>query len=108
MAYIDVNAIIENTSMKASYRENGTLIDYRIYPNEGYLLHDKFTDFEVYDERGMPTGEIKQGFIPYPSFLSVWGNYNWETNPLELFTVPQGTIPEDQIFGFIQPPHETI
>lgn len=41
---------------------NGVHRGYNIKPNDGYVLHDKNYDEEVFDRRGKPTGEIKLGY----------------------------------------------
>ena len=99
MPQIDVTPIISNTTMKAYYNNQNELVSYLIFPIEGYVLHNKNLDYEVFDElTGEFTGEIKQGFVPYPSFSAVGSNYDWEANPFEFFTVLANTVPADQIF----------
>lgn len=109
MARIDVTPIIENTRMQAYYDSSNSLTCYYIYPNEGYVLHDTQYDYEAFNEEtGEPTGEIIPGYIPYPSFVSVWHNYNFETNPRQLYCVPADTVPENQIFNNGGPEHEIM
>lgn len=98
MARVNADPIIANTTMQVYYNNQNVLTVYYIYPNEGYVLHNNAFDFETLDENGMPTGDIKQGFVPYPSFTTVAYNYDWEANPNELFTVLADTVPENQIF----------
>lgn len=102
MAKFPVTPIVENTRIEAYYNNENVLRVYYIYPNEGYVLHDTQYDTEVYDEEtGEPTGEILLGYIPYPSFVSVGYNYNFETNPRQLYVVLADTVPENQIFGLL-------
>jgi hypothetical protein len=100
MAHIDVNAVYENTTMKAYYNNSNVLTAYRIYPNEGYVLHDNSYDQPVFDEEtGEETGEIMLGYIPYPAFVTVGYNYDFTANPRQLYCVPADTVPENQIFN---------
>lgn len=101
MAYIDMETLIENATMKKRVDDTtGELLSYRIYPNEGYVLHSTSYDKEVFDEEtGEPTGEILPGFIPYPAFVTVGYNYDFTANPRQLYCVPQDTVPENQIFN---------
>lgn len=110
MSYlVNVTPIIENTTMKASYNDADVLRTYRIYPNEGYVLHDNQYDQPVYDEEtGEETGEIMLGYIPYPSFVGVAYNYDFTANPRQLYCVPADTVPEDQIFDNGKPEHEVM
>lgn len=109
MAQIDVTPIIENTRMQAYYNSENILRSYIIYPNEGYVLHDTQYDQPVFNEEtGEETGEIIPGYIPYPSFVSVWHNYDFTVNPRQLYCVPAGTVPENQIFNNGGPDHEVM
>lgn len=100
MAQIDVTPVYENTTMQAYYNSSNVLTGYFIAPIEGYVLHAKRYDTEVYDEEtGEPTGGILLGYIPYPASIGVGYNYNFETNPENIFAVPQNTVPENQIFN---------
>ena len=101
MAHLeDVTPVYENTTMKASYNSANVLRTYRIAPIEGYVLHSKGYDTEVLDEvTGEPTGDIIPGYIPYPAFVTVAYNYDFEANPSEIYAVPQDTVPENQIFN---------
>ena len=100
MAQIDVTPIYENTTMQAYYNSENVLRVYYIKPIEGYVLHSSGYDTEVFDEEtGQPTGEILLGYIPYPAFVSVPYNYNFEENPYNIFAVSADTVPENQIFN---------
>lgn len=99
MAYINVAPVYENTTMQEYYDNANVLRAFRIAPIEGYVLHSTSYDEEVYDEEGNPTGEILLGYIPYPAFVQVGYNYNFELNPKQIFAVPADTVPADQIFN---------
>ena len=67
------------------------LIAYRITPNEGFKLHSQTRDSEISDPDTLePTGEIKLGFVNYPSFVQVGHNYDFETNESRLYTIIDG------------------
>jgi hypothetical protein len=94
-------SFIENATMtRRLYADSTEVMKYRIYPNEGYVLHDTQYDQPVYDEEtGEETGEIKKGYIPYPSFVSCSGRYDFAVNEREFYCVPTDTVPENQIFS---------
>ena len=109
MAQIPVRPVYENTTMEAYYNNSNVLRGYFIAPVEGYLLHDTQYDFPVFDEEtGEETGEIKKGYIPYPASVTVGYNYDFEANPREIYAVPEGTVPENQIFNNGGPDHEIM
>lgn len=105
-----METLFENTTMyKRIDSATNTLSSYRIYPNEGYVLHSTSYDIEVFDEETMePTGEILPGFIPYPAFVQVGYNYDFEANPKQFYAVPQDSVPADQIFNNGGPEHEVM
>lgn len=107
MSRINVAPIIENTRMEAYYNSSNVLRTYFIYPNEGYVLHDNVYDETVMDEDGNETGEIRLGYIPYPSFVTVGYNYDFVANPRELYTVPEDSVDSDQINNN-EPDHEVM
>lgn len=108
MAHVVVTPVFENTTMEAYYNSSNVLRTYYIAPVEGYVLHAKRYDTEVYDDEGNPTGEILLGYIPYPASITVGYNYNFETNPENIFAVPADTVPENQIFNNGEPEHEVM
>ena len=81
---------------------NGVHRNYRITPNEGYVLHDKGLDANVLDEDGNETGEIELGYRT--STASCPANYDFEANPNEYYTVLASTVPENQIHGAVNTP----
>lgn len=98
-SYVDMEtSFIENATMKRRFYENSTeVMKYRISPVEGYVLHDKRLDEIVMDEDGNETGEIRPGFRPYPNYVSVGGNYDFDINEYEFYCVPADSIDEDQL-----------
>ena len=95
--------------MEAYYNSSNVLRSYYIAPIEGYVLHSTGYDTEVFDEEtGEPTGEIIPGYIPYPAYVSVGYNYDFDANPRQIYAVPQDTVPENQIFNNGGPEHEIM
>ena len=109
MAQIPVDPVYENTTMTAYYNSSNVLRAYFITAVEGYLLHDEQYDFiEIDEETGEPTGETMLGYIPYPAPVSVGYNYEFEANPRNIFAIPEGTVPENQIFNNGNSDNKTI
>lgn len=105
--YVEVDPYFENTTMQACYNENNVLRVYKISPTEGYVLHIKGYDTPVIDEETMKeTGEIRLGYTS--SFTTVGYNYNFETNPSEIYAVLESSVPADQIFDGENNDHETM
>lgn len=105
---VDVTPVFENTTMKASYNDmTNALIGYYVYPCEGYVLHSTTLDDPVYDEEtGEETGEVILGYRD--SFVALTRNYNFETNPLEIYAVLKSSVPADRIFGVGNNDHEIM
>lgn len=103
-----METLFENTTMYRRVDDTTNVLKgYRIYPIEGYVLHSTGYDVEVFDEETMePTGEILPGFIPYPAFVQVGYNYDFEANPMQFYAVPQDSVPADQIFNNGSNDHE--
>lgn len=98
--YVDViPTLIENTTMVKRLNDNtGALIAYRITPCEGYVLHTNNYDEPVFDEEtGMETGEVIVGYTR--GTISVGYNYNFETNPFNIYAILESEVPVDRIFG---------
>lgn len=110
MAYVTMeNSLIENATTKQSIDDaTNELRGYRIYPNDGYVLHDTQYDQTVYDENDEPTDEVTPGYISYPSFVFVGPRYDFIENPRQLYCVPADTVPENQIFNNGEPDHEIM
>lgn len=96
MANITVEPIIENTTMQIYENNAGVQLVYRIYPVEGYVLHDSRKDYTDIDTE---TGEevVKEGFATYG--VSVPISYDFVANPYNLYTKLASEVPADQIFG---------
>ena len=96
ITYEDVNpTLIPNTTMTKLLRD-GVHQVYRIYPIDGYVLHDNKNDYPEYDS---VTGEetIVLGYVS--GSTSCAANYDFVANPREFYTVPADSVPADQIFG---------
>lgn len=74
---------------------DGVLRLYRIYPNEGYVLHNNVRDWK---HIGPETGEetFYRGYSTSGS--SVPASYDFNENPNELYAVPDDSVPAEQIF----------
>ena len=82
----EVTPYFEKTRQYALYDNSNVLKAYYIEPVEGYVLHDNAYDTPVFDESTLSeTGEIILGYTSSP--ISVWENYNFETNPREIYVI---------------------
>ena len=112
-----LNITIQNCTITHYYNSaTGEFLAYNITPNTGYCLHDKGLDIEVLDEETFePTGEILLGYCT----ASAGCGYNYEFTEAivdgytaygnrEFFARPISEVSSDQIFGNVEPPHETI
>lgn len=105
--YVDVTPVFENTTMQEYYNSANVLRGYRIYPCEGYVLHTNSYDTPVIDEETMEeTGEILLGYTR--GDIMVGYNYNFETNPFEIYAVLESEVPAEQIFGGGDNDHEVM
>ena len=87
--YKEIEPIIENTKFEARVDENENIISYRIFPAEGYKLHETTLDEEVFDEETHEgTGEIKKGYTT--SYVTAGINYDFEKNEREIYAVKVG------------------
>ena len=91
-----IPTLIENTTMIMALND-GVPLNYRITPNEGYVLHDKNYDEPVFDENGNETGEVILGYRT--ATAGCGANYDFEANLREFYAVLRTSVPEDQIFG---------
>lgn len=80
MAYIDVEPIIPNTTMRKYINNSGREISYNITPNEGYVLHDNDYNFPVVDEETMQ--EIGTGLGYTRTTVSVALSYDFSTHQM--------------------------
>lgn len=102
MAYIDVTpTLIENTTMQIYTNSAGVQLVYRIYPNEGYILHNSPLDFLAED--GVT---VLEGFTSYGCSVPI--SYDFETNPNNIYAILATEVPENQIFGTIGPETEVM
>lgn len=95
ITYEDViPALIPNTTMTKTLRD-GVPTVYRIYPIEGYVLHNNVRDWKHIDAE---TGEetFYRGYSTSSS--SVPASYDFSENPNELYAVPADSVPAEQIF----------
>ncbi len=88
---IDVKPIFDNTTMKASYNGD-VLMAYRIYPDEGYLLHTDSYDEPILDDEGNETGEVKKGYTE--GFISLHHTYDFESNPFDVYAILKSEVEE--------------
>lgn len=94
---VDVTPYFPNTTQVASYSNStNKLLSYRITPNEGYVLRDNMSDWEVINPETMEV-TIKQAYCR--GTISVSANYDFEANPREIEAVLETSVPADQIFG---------
>lgn len=92
----DVSPAFPNTRMQAYYNENDILRGYYIYPVDGCVLHTKNFDKCVIDEETMEeTGDILIGYTR--SSVMVGYNYDFKTNPFNIYAVPETELPDDGI-----------
>ena len=74
--------MIENVRVK-EIAIGGKIVAYKIYPNEGYKLHEITLDEVVLDENGLETGEKKLGFTT--SYITAGVNYDFNKNEREIY-----------------------
>ena len=103
MARIQVEPIIENTTMEKYVDGNGIERVYIIAPIEGYVIHNNARDWtEEIDGEEV----VKEGFTT--GSVSVPITYDFEANPFNLYTKLASEVPSDQIFGNNEPEHEVM
>ena len=82
--YKKTEAKIENTIFEARTDEKGTVLSYRIFPKEGYKLHEITLDEEIVDKETLePTGKIKLGYTE--SYVTAGADYDFEKNEREIY-----------------------
>lgn len=91
--YREIEPLIENTRCEERIDDNtGERLSYRIYPSDGYKLHEITLDEPVIDEETMTeTDEVKLGFTE--SFVTTSPEYDFEENPRQIYVV---TAEEEQ------------
>lgn len=96
--------LIANTTMQKVF-VNEVHKQYRITPNEGYVLHDTSYDEVVRDPLTLePTGEIKLGYRTTSATCAA--TYDFVENSREFYAVLREGIPADQIYGVGGNDHE--
>lgn len=87
--YKKIRTKITNTRFEARVDEADKIISYRIYPKEGYLLHENSLDEAIYDENGIETSVI----INYTSsFITAGADYDFKENPRGIYAVAVGEV----------------
>ena len=86
--YKEIEPKLENTIFEARTDESGEIISYRIYPAEGYKLHEITLDEPVVNEETHEeTGKIKPGFTK--SYVTAGGNYDFKKNERQIYAVKE-------------------
>ena len=86
------------------YRE-GVHRHYWITPLSGYVLHDKNNDW-MHTNPDTLEETYTLGYAR--GTCTCHANYDFEENPREFYTVPEDSVPSDQIFGVYDPEHEIM
>ena len=83
--YKETKPLIENTRFEQRIDDKtGKVLSYRIYPCEGFKLHEITLDEPIFDEVTMEeTGEVKKGYTK--SFVTADINYDFKENPREIY-----------------------
>ena len=106
MPYIPMEeTFIPNTTMDRFINTSGRHTMYRLTPNEGYALHDRRLDTfeEIDEETGEGIGEpITLRYSAGDITVSV--NYDFDTNPWDIYAVLRSSVPADDICDNTQPP----
>ena len=97
--------LLENTTMEKVFIDE-VHKKYRITPNEGYVLHDnRYDDYTDYDEEGNGIGEPILGYRTSTASCSV---AQFENNTYDFYAVPISNVPENRVFGVINPPEPEV
>ena len=86
--------LIPNTTVEKMLRD-GVHRQYVITPIDGYVLHNNVRDWTHIDPDTMEE-TFYRGYSQSSS--SVSSNYDFTENPNELYAVPAGSVPAEQIF----------
>ena len=113
-------SFVPNTRMAIYENSSGRQTQYRFYPNEGYVMHVKSVDTEIYDETGVNVIGYTELFgsgtksvpISYDFSVVVQDVYtytdengNTQIVPIEkigveeLYTLPESIVPQNQLYG---------
>lgn len=88
--YKKIEPLIENTICEACETSRGAGY-HKVRPAEGYKLHEKGLDMPVFDEKtGRETNKIERGYTT--GFTTVSIDYDWGTNPRQIYAVPIDTV----------------
>lgn len=121
MPYIDCEtSYVPNTTMKIFVNSLGRQTQYCFYPDEGYVMHYKSVDTEIYDETGvnvigynvlygagMKSVPISYDFSVVTQDVYTYTDENGMTVNVpiekigveELYTLPIDIVPENQLYG---------
>lgn len=86
--------LIENTTMLKIFGD-GVHRQYRITPNDGYVLHNSFRDWTYIDPETMKETFCRGYSAGYSTCAA---SYDFEKNPHEFYAVPADSVPAQQIF----------
>ncbi len=95
---------IENTTVVKGLL-NGNHRNYRITPNDGYVLHDNARDWIETDPVTGDTIVVK-GYSR--GTVSCGASYDFVENSREFYAVPESSVPADHIFGIGNNDHEVM
>ena len=82
--YKKVRTKITNTRFDARVDAGDEIISYRIYPKDGYLLHEDSLDEQIFDDSGNETGVITNYTS---SFITAGANYDFKANPRNIYAI---------------------
>ena len=113
-------SFVPNTTMKIYENSLGRQTQYCFYPDEGYVMHKKSVDVEIYDETftnvigytelfgsGMKSVSIDYDFSVVVPDTYTYTDENGMTVSIpierigaeELYTLPESIVPSNQIYG---------
>lgn len=121
MPYVDCEtSFVPNTTMKIAVTSTGRQTQYCFYPDDGYVMHVKSVDIEIYDGTGvnvigynvlygagMKSVPISYDFSIVTQDVYTYTDKNGNTVNVpiekigteELYTLPASIVPEKQIYG---------
>lgn len=92
MAFIETEALYENTTMRKIQTSDGILMGYDIAPVEGYVLHNA-----VYDSYDGEPGSSSLSHKGYTSgSCGVTASYDFEANPSEIYAKKRDELGENE------------
>ena len=105
VTYEDVipSPIANATTQKRLY--DGVHRQYVITPNEGYVLHDKASDWTEIDPVTQEE-TVKEAF--FIGDCTCGATYDFTANPRDFYTKLASEVPADQIFGGVNNNHEIV